>query len=78
MSSVKCGLTASGTCAHGHGCPGYHPHGGHAVVARCGDGDGGGVEGCGGDAVWLHHGGVMDHMRLSCVHWLGVIRSLAG
>lgn len=72
-------FTVSGsdpTCAHGHGCPGYHPHGSHAVVARSRYRDGGRVEGCRGDAVRLHHGGVMDHMWLSRIHWLGVIRSL--
>lgn len=66
------------TCAHGHGCPSYHPHGSHAVVARSRYWDGGRVEGCGGDAVRLHHGGVMDHMWLSRIHWLGIIRSLSG
>lgn len=66
------------TCAHGHGCPSYHPHGSHAVVARSRYRDRGRVEGCGGDAVRLHHGGVMDHMWLSGKHWLGVVRSLSG
>lgn len=66
------------TCAHGHGCPSYHPHGSHAVVARSRYRNRGRVEGCGGDAVRLHHGGVMDHMRLSGKHWLGVVRSLSG
>ena len=66
------------TCAHGHGCPGYHPHGSHSVVAWSRYRDWGGVQGCGGDAVRLHHGGVMDHMWLSRIHWLGVVRSLSG
>lgn len=65
------------TCAHGHGCPGYHPHGRHAVVARGRNRDWGRVEGCGGDAVGLHHSGVMDHMWLGRVHWLGVVCSLS-
>lgn len=64
------------TCTHCHGCPGDHPHGRNAVVARGGDGDGCGVEGCGGDAVGLHHSGVMDHMRLSRIDGLGVVSSL--
>lgn len=64
------------TCAHCHGCPGDHPHGRNAVVARGGDGDGCWVEGCRGDAVGLHHGGVMDHMWLSRIDRLSVISSL--
>lgn len=72
------GRCQQGPCAHGHSCPSYHPHGSHAVVARSRYGDGGRVEGCGGDAVRLHHGGVMDHMWLSRIHWLGVVRSLSG
>lgn len=64
------------TCTHCHGRPGDHPHGGNAVVAGGGDGDGCGVEGCGGDAVGLHHRGVMDHMGLSRVDGLGVVSSL--
>lgn len=64
------------TCTHCHGRPGDHPHGGNAVVAGGGDGDGCGVEGRGGDAVGLHHRGVMDHMGLSRVHGLGVVSSL--
>lgn len=65
------------TCAHCHGCPGYHPHGRNAAVARGRYGDRCGVEGCGGDAVGLHHGGVMDHMWLSRIDRLGVISSLS-
>lgn len=64
------------TCAHGHGGASHHPHGSHAVVAGGGDWDRGGVEGRGGDAVGLHHRGVMDHVRLSRIHWRGVIGSL--
>lgn len=63
------------TCAHGHGCTSYHPHGSHAVVARSRYRNGGRVEGCGGNAVGLHHSSVMDHMWLS-IHWLGIVRSL--
>ena len=66
------------TCAHSHGCPSYHPHGSHAVVARSRYRDRCRVEGCGGDAVGLHHSGVMDHMWLSSIHWLGIVRSLSG
>lgn len=65
------------TCTHCHGCPGYHPHGRNAVVARGRYGDGCGVEGCGGDAVGLHHSGVMDHMWLSRIDRLSVISSLS-
>lgn len=65
------------TCTHCHGCPGYHPHGRNAVVARGRNGDGCGVEGCGGDAVGLHHSGVMDHMWLSRIDRLSVISSLS-
>lgn len=64
------------TCTHCHGRPGDHPHGGDAVVAGGGDGDGCWVEGRGGDAVGLHHRGVVDHMGLSRVDGLGVVSSL--
>lgn len=76
---VDVGISGSGpTCTHRHGCASYHPHGSHAIVAGSRYRDGGGVEGCGGDAVRLHHGGVMDHMWLSRIHWLSVVRSLPG
>lgn len=71
-------LSAQLTCTHRHGRSGHHPHGSHAVVAGGGDGDRGRVEGRGGDAVRLHHGGVMDHMGLSRIHWWSVVRSLLG
>lgn len=66
------------TCTHRHGCPSNHPHGRNAVAARGRYGDRGRVESCRGDAVWLHNCGVMDHMWLSRIHWLSVVRSLSG
>lgn len=60
------------TCRHGHGGPRDHAHG-HAVGP--GRSHGGRVDRR-RDAVGLHHGGVMDDVRLRRVHRLGVVSSL--
>lgn len=60
------------TCWHCHGGASDHAHG-HAVGA--GRGHRGWVDGR-GDAVGLHHRGVVDDVGLGRIHGLGVISSL--